>query len=413
MLWQKPKNKTALIQAENALTIARKIIDEGFQSYLIGGIVRDALLGISTLDADICTNCPPEIIEKILPDAKRWGPRKYCIFTLKNELGSIEIAHFRRESMCDGRHCSVELVESIEDDVARRDFTVNAIAVDPISLDIIDLVGGIADLSAKIVRTIGNPRKRFIEDRLRMLRAIRFSAKLNFSIEENTLHDISHEAKNINSLSPDRIREEIVLILRNKNAGISADLLAKTSLWENIFPEISRQPRNPEWKTKIAILNRASAKKYSEIIMWSLFLSPVTEIKDRDYFAIKNILTRLKFPKFKAQQILWLVKSLIETRNFDVLSPQKAIEIADSKHLQTLLKIINLRNPNDDFETDLLRRFPNLGTKPFLTGKILQKSLENVPQNEIRSILIKLRNAELSGKIVSRKEAKKFIENNK
>ncbi len=412
MFWPRPKDADAARQADYALEIARKLVKAGYLSYLVGGVVRDSLMEISTLDVDICTACPTDVVREIVPDAKPWGPRRYSVFRVVTELGEIEIAHFRKELSWDGRHCTVQLVDSLEEDLSRRDFTVNAMAMEPETLEIIDIVGGLADLSARTIRTIGEPLKRFREDRLRMLRAVRFAAKLGFSIEKDTSSAISLEAAAVNSLSAERIRNELSSILTGPHPGRGMLILHELGLWEHLFPERADDPNARGWEHKLSVAERAAQAKLDDAAMWALALLPAGDPCEEDILSAADFLRRLKFSKKLAQRILTLCKDALYAVDFDSLSSERAVEMADSDELALLREIIFLRNPNSDFETALARRFPALEQNPFLIGNDLKEVIGEFSGAEVRKRLIKLREAELTGAVRSAEEARRFLSNN-
>ena len=409
MLWPMPKDPDSLRQAEIALEVAKKLFDAGYPTYLIGGVVRDSLLDIPTTDVDICTACPADELRKLLPEAEPWGKPKYSIFRIDSDLGDIEIARFREEKQCDGRHCSVELVDELSLDLRRRDFTVNALAVDPRNLEIIDEFGGMADLSRRLLRTIGDPGVRFVEDRLRMLRAIRFAAKLSFALEDVTCCALCHEARGIKQLSGDRIRLETGRILTGRNPGRGVHLLRISGLWEHIFPERADDPVAPGWDRKIAILDRAVKGDFPDAAIWSLVLLPESAPSEQDLMSTANILDRLDFSKADRRSIMSICKGIMLAARFSELPSAKAVELADSEELELVRALVYLRNPKNSFETELARRFPYLEKEPTLTGNDLSAALEGLSGAEISPIMNSLREAELSGRVTSPEEARDFI----
>ncbi|HHH81199.1 MAG TPA: CCA tRNA nucleotidyltransferase, partial [candidate division Zixibacteria bacterium] len=170
--------------------VAKKFIDEGYQAYVVGGCMRDAILGREPKDADIATNAPIEVMVKLFPDAKVVFPEKYQVVRLEFDFIHIEVVRMRRDVKSLGRQAEVEFTDDIEEDLKRRDFTINAIALDPSVPAIIDPFDGMGDLFSKTIRAIGDPQMRFIEDHLRILRAVRFAAQLGFEIEQKTAEAI-------------------------------------------------------------------------------------------------------------------------------------------------------------------------------------------------------------------------------
>jgi poly(A) polymerase len=221
-----------------ALSIINKLNEHGFQAVYAGGFVRDHILGVQSNDIDIATNALPEqiesLFEKTIPIGKAFGVINVII-----DNNEFEIATFRNDGFSsDGRHPDSVTFSSMEEDAKRRDFTINGMFFDPIKQEIIDFVGGQEDIKKQIIRFIGNPEQRINEDKLRMLRAIRFSTKLNFSFDKDSFDAIKEHASEIVSVSPERIFDEFLKILRTRKYRKALELLFETSLIDYILPEV-------------------------------------------------------------------------------------------------------------------------------------------------------------------------------
>ena len=197
--------------------IIAKLENAGFEAYVVGGCVRDFLLNQEPKDWDVTTNAKPEEIQKVFPDS--FYENNFLTVTArtgskKSELAEIEITTYRFEAKySDKRHPDeVKYAEKLEDDLSRRDFTINALAMD-LKKNITDLFDGQKDLKEKIIRTVGNAEERFNEDALRMLRAVRFATTLNFNIEEKTKEAIKKNSVWLAEISKERIRDEFVKIV--------------------------------------------------------------------------------------------------------------------------------------------------------------------------------------------------------
>jgi poly(A) polymerase len=187
---------------------------DGKQAYLVGGCVRDLVLGREPADYDICTDARPDLVQKLFPHSLAVGAKFGVILVVEEEV-QVEVATFRSDiGYSDGRHPD-HVVYSLtpQEDVQRRDFTMNGLLMDPATREVLDYVGGRADLRAKIVRAIGDPRQRFAEDKLRMLRAVRFAARFGFQIEPQTMAAAQDFAAQITQVSPERIRDELTKLL--------------------------------------------------------------------------------------------------------------------------------------------------------------------------------------------------------
>ena len=225
--------------------LARNIVaalrETGEQAYLVGGCVRDLLLGRDPEDYDVATSAPPARVLALYPDAIRVGAHFGVVLVCEGEA-KVEVATFRSDvDYRDGRHPSAVVFETDpREDALRRDFTINALFLDPESGDVLDFTGGQADLRAGIVRAIGDPEVRFREDHLRMLRAVRFAARLGFQLDGATETAILKMRGDIVHVSAERIRDELVRILTEGAARRGFELLDQTGLLEVILPEIAR-----------------------------------------------------------------------------------------------------------------------------------------------------------------------------
>ena len=237
-------------QKNLALTSARVLREAGHTVYLAGGAVRDQLLGLDPKDYDLATSATPTQVQELFPRSDAVGEH-FGVIIVKGGGVMIEIATFRTDgSYKDGRRPESVEFSSPEEDAQRRDFTINGLFQDPVTGEVIDHVGGQADLEAKILRAIGDPQKRFEEDALRLMRAIRFAVVTGFEIEPNTLAAIKICAPLLAKIAPERIRDEFSKIMVSADRGRGIDLLADTGLAREFFPELydlqgCEQP--PQW----------------------------------------------------------------------------------------------------------------------------------------------------------------------
>lgn len=226
--------------SDNAKFVVQKLNDEGFLAFFVGGCVRDLLLGRKPSDFDVTTNAHPEEIEEVFSDKKlvKLGKKFGTIGVLESgEL--IEVTTFRSDGdYLDGRHPEiVKFSSDLKDDLMRRDFTINALAMD-LSGKIYDYYGGQKDIANRIIKTVGNPEDRFEEDKLRMLRAVRFASTLGFEIEDETFFAIKKLAHKINSVSNERIQVEFEKIILSEKPSAGLLLLLDSNLLKEIIPEI-------------------------------------------------------------------------------------------------------------------------------------------------------------------------------
>jgi len=220
------------------LDVAYRLLAAGWETYLVGGVVRDVLLGRTPHDLDIVTAAPPEEVARLFPRTVPLGAA-FGVVGVVVEDRVFQVATFRREGPYrDGRRPSWVAYADVREDVQRRDFTVNALLYDPRTGAVLDFVGGRADLAARVVRTVGEPAARFAEDHLRLLRAVRLAAQLEFTIEPATLEAIRTLAPAIAGVSAERIRDELVRLLTAPARASGLRLLHDTGLLAVVLPEV-------------------------------------------------------------------------------------------------------------------------------------------------------------------------------
>lgn len=248
-------------QFEAALAIVKALRGAGHQAYLAGGCVRDLLLGRAAVDFDVATSATPDVVLAMFPRTFAVGAHfgVVLVATGNTSAGFVtEVATFRTDSAySDGRHPdAVRYTTSPEEDVQRRDFTINGLLLDPLAeplrgddvepstasirVAVLDYVGGLRDLDAGILRAIGRPELRFEEDHLRMLRAVRFAARFGFTLEPATLRAIRSLAGRIHAVSRERVRDELTRMLTEGRARRAFELLDETTLLKEVLPEIAR-----------------------------------------------------------------------------------------------------------------------------------------------------------------------------
>lgn len=218
------------------------LINNNYQCYIAGGAVRDIVRGVEPSDYDFTTSAlPREIINVFESAGYKTVPTgiEHGTITVIVDNISFEVTTYRVDTNCDGRHCQVKFTTSLEEDIKRRDFTVNALAMD-INNNIIDLVDGIGDIHRKIIKAVGDPDQRFQEDYLRILRAIRFYTKLDFEIEPNTYQSIKKLYLNLTKISKERIRDEFNEILLSPNRIKGILMLYETNIIDIIIPNFSK-----------------------------------------------------------------------------------------------------------------------------------------------------------------------------
>jgi poly(A) polymerase len=239
-------------QSDAALNIIKALRAAGYAAYLAGGCVRDLLLGRQPVDYDVATSAIPDIVLELFPRTFAVGAHFGVVLVSDSAQDSpeivTEVATFRSDgAYSDGRHPdAVRYTLSAEEDVERRDFTINGILLDPLRATndlrtaVLDYVGGVADLDAGIIRAIGEPRRRFEEDQLRLLRAVRFAARFGFQIAPTTHAAMCALASRIHAVSRERVRDELTKMLTEGHARRAFELLDETGLLAAVLPEVSK-----------------------------------------------------------------------------------------------------------------------------------------------------------------------------
>jgi poly(A) polymerase len=238
-----------------AISIVQTLRQQGFQAYLVGGCVRDLLLGREPKDYDVATSAQPPQVMEIFPETYAVGAQFGVVLVpapdrddstgagedVSSKSHAVEVATFRSDiGHSDGRHPDeVRLSADPREDVARRDFTINGMLLDPVSGAVLDFVGGRQDLKDGIIRTIGDPEQRFGEDKLRMLRAVRFAARFEYSIEPGTFAAMRKLADQIQVVSRERVRDELTRMLTEGHARRAFLLLDESGLLNQVLPDIS------------------------------------------------------------------------------------------------------------------------------------------------------------------------------
>jgi len=430
---------------ELANSICDTLIREGYQAFLVGGCVRDVLLGREPEDYDVSTDATPERVTFLFRDSVAVGAQ-FGVIIVPLEGHKVEVATFRSDiGSADGRHPErVVFSSSPEQDVQRRDFTINGLLMRHDSGEILDFVDGQADLRAGIIRAIGEPARRFAEDKLRMLRAVRFSARFGFPIEPETFGAIRLHAHEIGQVSAERIREEFTKLLTEGGARRGMELLDESGLLRHILPELvalqgveqppQYHPEGDVWTHTLLMLGALPAGS-SATLAWGVLLHdvgkpptfrPISETGDRIRFnghvdvgvrMAEVILERLRFSNQDREQILALIanhmrfkdvsrmrastlKRFIRLPRFDEhLALHRLDSLSSHRHLDAY-----------DFVRRTLEETPAEDIRParLLTGNDLQ-GLGYQPGPLFSKILHSLEDAQLEGSVRSREEAIAFV----
>jgi poly(A) polymerase len=436
-------------QQRAATGIVRTLREAGHQAWFAGGCVRDLLLGREPKDYDVATSALPDAVLTMFPKTFAVGAHFGVVLVASEMEGNevvTEVATFRNDgAYSDGRRPdSVRFSASAEEDVQRRDFTINGMLLDPVLLGetkdidaaVLDYVGGRADLAAGVVRAIGDPARRFEEDKLRMLRAIRFGARFEFAIESKTFAAIQAQAKTIEQVSRERIREELTRMLTEGHARTAFLLLDASGLLAELLREVARMkgvaqppqfhPEGDVWVHTLLLLEGLKAGS-SPTLAWGTLLHDVgkpptyREAPDRIRFdghaevgtrMAEAILKRLRFSNEECQQILLLVEN--HMRFGDVMKMKDSTLKrffrlpAFEEHLELhRLDCLSSHRKLDlyEFAKERYEQMPEEQVRPALlvTGKDLIDAGYQ-PGPRFKEMLATAEDAQLEGAIQSREE---------
>jgi len=443
-----------------ATSIVQTLRQRGFQAYLVGGCVRDLLLGREPKDYDVATNATPQQVMAVFPEAYAVGaqfgvvlvpaPEADVADKVSTEISAkshvVEVATFRSDiGYSDGRHPDeVRFSQDPREDVARRDFSINGMLLNPLISqtpgEVLDFVGGRKDLAAGIIRTIGDPEKRFAEDKLRMLRAVRFAARFEYAIEPATFAAMRAMAQQIQVVSRERVRDELTRMLTEGHARRAFLLLDESGLLKEVLPEIAAmkgvaQPPefHPEGDVFVhtLLLLENLPRPCPLTLAWGALLHdvgkpPTFRVVERIRFdnhvevgvkMAEEICRRLRFSNDDTAQILALVANHMRFSHATRMSQS------------TLKKFLRLPVFDEHLalhRADCLASHGNLGTYEFVRQKMAEIPPEkrkpsplvtgddliavgHVPGPKFREILNAVEDAQLEGRLSSRDAALAFV----
>lgn len=339
---------------ENVKFIIDKIYDEGYEAFIVGGCVRDSILGVIPHDYDITTNAKPNDIKRIFNEFKIIdnGIKHGTVgVIIEKEVYEITTYRIEGEYEKNRRPKSVEFTSNIVEDLKRRDFTINAIAYND-RVGIVDKFNGLDDIENKIVKTVGNPDERFTEDGLRIIRAIRFSSKLGFRIENKTLHSIYKNAKIIKNISVERITDEVTKIIMSNNPR-KFILLLEADILNNMGVYKYKNENIDEVKNNLSILKECDYDLVQRLAMLEFILSfnEVNKLQEEErskYYAENimptNFVNSLVYPKKIVNEVNILVKYMYQDISYDNVKIKYILGEIGRKLLKEVLKLKKMYN---------------------------------------------------------------------
>lgn len=463
---------------EDAVSIVHTLRENGWQAYLVGGCVRDLLLGREPADYDVATDATPDDVMRIFPETYAVGAQFGVMLvpipdtqnesvipstdrTSQSEVPSesrnllfaggttplnprhVEVATFRSDiGYSDGRHPDqVRFSRDPREDVQRRDFTINGLLLDPLENKVLDYVGGQKDIEAKVIRAIGNPTLRFAEDKLRMLRAVRFAARFGYTIHPETLTAIQKLAVQIHQVSRERVRDELTKMLTEGRARRAFELLDQTGLLHEVLPEIEamkgvEQPPefHPEGDVFVhtLLLLEKLPRPCPATLAWGALMHDVGKpptfrrAPDRIRFdehvdvgvkMAEAICGRLRFSNDDTEQILALVDNHMRFGDVERMKDSTFKRFIRLPHFEQHLELHRLDCESShrslrlhNFTREKLAELPPSAIRPapLVTGDDLI-AVGYEPGPRFKEILTAVEDAQLEGRLRSKKQAMQFV----
>ena len=425
--------------------VCRTLRAAGHQGYLVGGCVRDLLLQREPADYDVSTDATPDRVQQLFPGSLAVGAQFGVIIVVQNSA-QVEVATFRSDvGYSDGRHPDKVIFASTpQEDIRRRDFTINALLMDPETNAVLDYVGGQEDLQAGIIRAIGDPRQRFGEDKLRMIRAVRFAARFRYAIESATFGAMQKLAAEVSQVSAERIRDELTKLLTEGAARRGFELLDESRLLAELLPEITKMkgveqppqfhPEGDVWTHTLLMLEQLKPGCLPTLA-WGVLLhdvgkpptftppsGPGDRIRFNEHVEVgtrmaEEICRRLRFSNDDTEQIAALVANHLRFKDVPQMKPSTLKRLVRLDRFDEHLELHRLdclsshRNlENYEFVVRFLGETPPEQVRPprLLNGEDL-KAMGFSPSPRFKEIFEALEEAQLNGQIRTREDAVRFV----
>lgn len=422
---------------DDAVAVVRELQAAGHRAYLVGGAVRDLILGRAPGDWDVATDARPDRLAALFPEARLVGA-SFGVVLVPREGRWVETATFRRDGVYrDGRRPDrVEYADDPLVDAARRDFTVNALYLDPVAGRLFDPVGGAADARSRVLRCVGRPEDRFGEDGLRLLRAARLAAELGFAVHPETRAGMAAAAANVDNVAPERVGDELLRLLRAPTPSLGLELLRETGVLGRVLPEVvalhglaqspDHHPEGCVWTHTLKLLDLAESP--SPRLAWAALLhdagKPLTVRREDGRIRFPGhapagrrltgeILARLRRPSAEARDAAALVDQhmrFLDVRRMKPSTLKRFLAQPFSEDLLELHRLDRLAGSGDldawEFCRDALAALPpeELTPAPLLTGRDLIRL--GYPRGPLLGLILEeLETAQLEGEVRSRDAA--------
>lgn len=430
-------------QIETAVDVCQILHDAGHQAVLAGGCVRDMILGVEPHDIDIATSATPDQVEALFPKTVAVG-KSFGVIRVQYEDYEFEVATFRNDGQySDGRRPDSVKFSSIQEDALRRDFTVNAIFFDPIADKFIDFVFGERDIKNRVIRFVGNPFERIQEDKLRMLRFVRFSSRGKWNWHVDSANAVRRHAHEIGVVSPERIGEELTKILTDPSAFIGFRTLQDFGFWSYILPQVSELKKcnqDPKWHpegdvfvhTQLMLENAGENLRNNPVLAWAIIMHDIGKpatyaVNEKGRITAHGhaevgarmaaeLLPKLRFDNKTIEKIVWIVENHMKLFDFKNMKQATRMKLIANENFDNLLELhrLDIASSNKDFTSyefikHVRESTPISQIKPerLIDGKDVM-ALGLPPGKLIGKILDAVADEQREGRIQTKEQALKF-----
>jgi poly(A) polymerase len=426
---------------QEATDVLVRLRNAGFQAYFVGGCVRDLVMGRLPNDYDVATDALPEQVQRLFPESLMVGAQ-FGVVMVPGTEGPVEVATFRSDGVYeDGRHPrQVRYARTPQEDVRRRDFTINGLLFDPVQEKVLDYVGGERDIRERRIRAIGDPDLRFQEDHLRMLRAVRFAARFGFSLDRTVLAAIRESAELMQDVSRERVRDEVLKILTEGSPRRGFELLDETGLLKFVLPEVKAMqgveqppqfhPEGDVWTHTMMMLEALHSPTVTlalGVLLHDVGKPPTFTIRERIRFdnhtevgakMAEVICRRLRLPTQQTDHVVSLVRNHLRFKDLPQMRRSTQLRFLRMEGFEEHLELHRLdclashRNlTNYELAKQLLEETPaeQIKPQPLIRGDDLIAAGYS-PGPQFKEILRTVEDAQLEGSIHSREEGLRLVQ---
>jgi len=430
---------------ESAAEVVEILQKAGYQAVFAGGCVRDFLLEVEPNDIDIATSATPDQVEALFPKTVAVG-KSFGVIRVQHSDYEFEVATFRKDSKeSDGRRPDSVEFSNMFEDAQRRDLTINAMFFDPFGDKYIDYVGGQTDLNRKMICMVGNPAERIAEDKLRLLRVVRFASRMGWNIESRTRKALQEFGQDIVVVSPERIGEELTKILTDKRAHVGFGMLKEFGFWTYIMPQISELKecaQDPKWHpegdvfvhTQLMLKNAGQNLRDNAVLAWAIVMhdigKPATYAigpkgnitahghAEKGARMAEELLPKLRFDTKTIQKVVWIVENHMKLFDFKNMKQASRMKLIANENFDNLLELhrLDCLSSNGDlssyeFIKHIQSSTPISQIKPerLIDGKDVM-AMGVKPGKMVGKILEEIADQQREGKVTTKEQAVRFAQ---